>query len=115
MSSVDRIIAGDVGEELFDLRVTSHPRGAVIATFETVVVAVDYARAGAVGPVLPLEVLVTTLADRRAHERARHVSVAPSQVILRPTEAGEWLVVVREIAHNRWWGALRLSVVGSRA
>lgn len=114
MSSIDLICPSTIGDEAFALRVTSHREGQVVATFETVVVAVDYG-SGAEGPVLPIEVIVTTLANRRAHQRTVYRRVRPAQVILRPDEAGPWRVVVRELGHNRWWGLLDLEVVGSRA
>lgn len=111
---LDLICPSNVGDEAFTLRVTSHRQGQPIATFETVVIEIDYTGAGAVGPVLPIEVIVSTLADRRAFERVVYRSTPPAQAIVRPTTAGRWLVTVREVAHDRAWGAVELDVIGSR-
>ena len=111
---IEAICPETIGERKFTLRATSHPQSAKVATFETLVLAIDYGDTDE-GVVLPLEVQVTTLADRRAYERVVYESTAPAQVIVRPVEPGWWVVTVRELHHNRWWGSLSFEVVGSRA
>lgn len=66
------------------------------------------------GIVLPLELTVTsaTLANFYRHVFTR---VAPTSVTFTPREGGEHLVRLREVTHNKWWGALVVVVEGDQS
>jgi hypothetical protein len=69
------------------------------------------ARAGGLSP----PIVVTVKAPSAAHfERHVFYRTAPAQISFTPREGGEHLVSVRELAHNRFFGSLVVSVAGER-
>lgn len=38
----------------------------------------------------------------------------PKQIVFTPREGGRHLVVLREAAHQRWWGSLAVDVAGEK-
>lgn len=69
--------------------------------------------AARVGLSTPLELTVTPPTasgfERRVFRRA-----VPSVVTFTPREGGLHLVRLREVGHNRWWGAIEIDVAGER-
>jgi hypothetical protein len=63
------------------------------------------------GLMLPIEVLVTGPSDR-SFERKVFTRSIPSSFTFTPKEGGRFTVVVREVAHNLWWGSTELAVAG---
>ena len=80
--------------------------------FRPIDIAVSFAGAGGEGVALPLEFTVVgpspTSFIRHYFRRS-----APSVVTFTPREGGLFLVRLREGAHNRLYGTLRLDVAGS--
>jgi hypothetical protein len=81
------------------------------SAFDSILVNASYARCLPEGVVLPLilEVFGPSAQSYQRHEFAR---VAPSSFVFRPVEGGRHRVILREAAHNRWWGALSVDVAG---
>lgn len=74
-------------------------------------VAVDYALCDPEGVVLPLEMVVTSPSKST---RTLFRRVVPTELTIHPDEGGPWIVVLREHAHNLWWGRLAIDVDGDR-
>lgn len=87
-----------------------------LATFRarsTVLIDVDYTDCDPEGIALPL---VLTIATERGttFERRVFTRKAPSQVSFVPREGGLYTVRLAEFAHNRWFGALTVTVLGDK-
>ncbi len=67
--------------------------------------------AAVVGLQLPLELTVTA-PSRAGFMRHVYRRVAPSSVSFIPHEGGPHLVRLRELGHNRYWGAYVVEVIG---
>lgn len=74
-------------------------------------VTVDYALCAPEGVVLPLEMIVTSPTKSK---RTLFRRLAPTELTIHPDEGGPWIVVLREDAHNRWWGRLAIDVDGDQ-
>lgn len=107
-TSQDELCPPYFGEDRLDLSLVT--QGAVRA-FARLVIAVSYARALPNGTVLPLEMIVQGPSQqsyvRRVFTRAR-----PATLLFAPREGGSHLVLLREFAHNKWWGRLVIDVSG---
>lgn len=74
-------------------------------------ISVDLALCDPQGVVLPLEMIVTSPSRSK---RTLFRRLVPVELTIHPDEGGQWIVVLREVAHNRWWGRLALDVDGDR-
>lgn len=82
-----------------------------VAALESVLLSVSYQRTLPEGVVLPL-IFEVQGPSPSSYQRRVYSRVAPTAVIFTPREGGTHLVVIRENAHNRWFGKLRLDVEG---
>jgi hypothetical protein len=109
----DEICPGYIGTELITISLALpdiEPR-----SFQYVLLNVDYSATDEIGGiVLPLELMVTapTISNFR---RTIFDLVATPQLSFQPQEAGEHLIVLREVAHNRVYGKLLIQVAGEKA
>lgn len=85
----------------------------VVRAFASLVVNVDYAGTLPDGVMLPL-ILEVQGPSPESYQRHEFVRVQPSSVVVRPREGGVHMVTLREAAHNRWWGSIRLDVKGEQ-
>lgn len=83
------------------------------AALRPVFVTVDYARTLPSGVVLPL-ILEVQGPSAQSYQRRVFWRALPADVVFVPTEGGRHLVLLREAAHNRWFGTLRVSVEGEK-
>ena len=67
--------------------------------------------AAVVGLALPLELTITA-PSRSGFVRHVYRRAVPSSVSFIPREGGPHLVRLRELGHNRYWGALTVDVIG---
>lgn len=72
---------------------------------------VSYARTLPEGVMLPL-VLEVQGPSAQSYQRREFTRTVPSAIVFTAREGGPHLVVLREVAHNRWWGALKLDLQG---
>lgn len=79
--------------------------------FAPVLVTVSYTRCKPEGVMLPL-VLEVQGSSSASYQRREFTGTAPDSVSFTPIEGGDHLVVLREVAHNRWFGSLRISIDG---
>jgi hypothetical protein len=106
VATQDELCPGYVGERWIGLSLAD-PLAARIP-YDPIDVKVDTAKCDAVGGVqLPLELIVT---GPTTVSRTVLLYMVPSQVSFTPREGGRHVVVLREIAHNRWVGKLRVDV-----
>jgi hypothetical protein len=77
------------------------------------VVNVSYARTLPNHVVLPLILEVLGPSDA-SYQRRIFVRTPPQSFVVTPQEGGEHRIVLREAAHNRWWGKLAVTVAGDR-
>jgi hypothetical protein len=63
---------------------------------------------------LPLEMTITAPTPGNF---VRHIYryLVPTRITFTPREGGPHLVRLREVGHNRWWGALAINVAGEPA
>lgn len=109
MASLDEISPRYIGEDRIDLSLD--PSITVPGAFAPLLVNVSYARCEPNGVMLPL-IFEAQGPSAESYIRRVFSRAAPASLIFTPREGGPHLVVLREAAHNRWWGRLRLSVEG---
>lgn len=108
-TQIDELSPDYMGAERIAL--TLDPSQTRVAALESVLVQVDYAKTLPEGVVLPLE-LVVQGPSAGSYQRRAFTRVAPRTLVFTPREGGPHLVLLREVAHNRWVGKLRLDVEG---
>ena len=109
----------NVADELFPdtfgsegIMLTPLEPGAVARAFEPIALGVSvkstspYVESGLVPP---LEQVVTTPSGRIV---ASELTEVPIALVVTPEEPGAHRVTLREIAHNRWWGAATFDAAG---
>lgn len=84
-----------------------------LRAFRPIDIAVSFADVGAEGVALPLEFTVVGPSEM-SFVRQYYRRSAPSVVTFTPREGGAFLVRLREAAHNRLYGTLKLDVAGAR-
>jgi hypothetical protein len=107
---IDELSPSYIGEDRIDVALD---RDAVATANTSMVVTVDYSRCAPAGATLPLELIVQG-PSAESYQRRVFTRLLPSQVVVKPIEGGPHLIVLREVAHNRWWGRLRVQVDGER-
>ena len=109
--NIDDLSPATIGEDKITLSVdaSTDPPTALKA----VQIDVDYSAAAPFGIELPLDMIVQGPTEDCYIERTFRRFV-PNTLSFVPLAAGEYLVVLREVAHNRWVGRLRFTVVGDR-
>jgi hypothetical protein len=109
MAVVDEVSPASYGEDRIVLSVVP---GQTPRQFEAVLIDVDYSACDPAGVVLPLEAIVTQESGASTFQRQTFDNLAPSQLAVVPREGGQMLVRLAEKHHNRWFGALEISVAG---
>ena len=112
MPTLDEICPRTVREKKLDL--STDPESEAPRANRAVMLTVSYARTAPDGVVMSLIMEVqgpsATSYRKRVYRRTR-----PTTLLFTPREGGRHLVVLREAAHNRWWGSLALEVAGEPA
>lgn len=113
--ALDELSPPYVREARFDLTVALGPDKllAPIRAFTSVVIDVSYARTAPEGVMLPI-LLEVQGPSAGSYQRREFLRAPPASIIFTPREGGPHLVTLREVAHNRWHGSLRLDVEGER-
>jgi hypothetical protein len=106
--TIDELSPAYVRDKRFDLAVEL---GAKVAAGRPLLLTVSYKRALPEGVMLPL-VLEVQGPSAQSYVRREYTKAAPSAIIFTPQEGGPFVVTLREVAHNRWWGSLNLTVEG---
>ena len=106
---LEELSPGYVREKRIDL--TLDDEAPSPAAFVPVLINVGYTRALPEGVALPL-LLEVQGPSSQSYQRRVFTHATPSSLIFTPREGGRHLVVLREAAHNRWWGSLQLDVAG---
>jgi hypothetical protein len=106
--NLDELSPATIGEEKITLTLDPLTTPKV---FSVVQVNVDYSSAEPSGIALPLDMIVQGPTAVSYLERVFRRS-RPSALSFIPNEAGQYLVLLREQAHNRWIGRLLVTVAG---
>ena len=118
VSNTDRVvdyIAPDyIEEEKFSVSLESH--GAVLYPNQPITVYFDYSLAGLEGPQLPIELVVQPMFGDGGAASGYFTKVFRSTVQNQYTftvpSAGQYLIVNRELFHNRFFGRLVITAIG---
>jgi hypothetical protein len=78
---------------------------------KSLLVNVTYDQTSPQGVMVPLVMVVQGPSQRSYQERVFR-GRPPTQLVVTPREGGKHLVSLRELYHNRWWGAVEFEVVG---
>ncbi len=84
---------------------------AVPSALRSFVVNVDYARTLPSYVVLPI-ILEVIGPSKASYQRRIFRRTPPSSFVVTPQEGGAHRIILREAAHNRWWGKLAVTVAG---
>jgi len=106
--TIDELSPAYVREKRFDLGLEL---GARPRANRSLLVTVSYDRAAPEGVMLPL-VLEVQGSSAGSYLRREFTRALPSAIIFTPLEGGPFLVTLREVGHNKWFGTLNLSVEG---
>lgn len=109
--SIEELAPRYVREDRIDLELD--PSVTNVRAFGSILVNVSYARCLPQGVALPL-IFEVQGPSPSSHQTRVFYRSAPAGLVFTPSEGGPHLVVLREAAHNRWWGRLHLSVEGER-
>jgi hypothetical protein len=76
----------------------------------------DYSKAGKYGVVLPLEIIVQPCFGPggvgSGYRRVVFRRIVPDSYMLKLPSAGLYLIVLREMFHNQWFGRLEVEAAG---
>jgi len=111
MQQLDEIAPLYVREKRLDL--TLDQSITTVRAFAPVLVQISYERALPEGVTLPL-VFELQGPSAQSYQRREYLRTAPASIIFTAREGGPHVATLREVAHNRWWGSLRLDVEGER-
>lgn len=107
-AQLDEISPLYLGEDRIDLAVAV---GSELRAYRSVVLTVDYERAEPEGVMLPLEMIVQG-PSQGSYQRRVFSRLAPGALAFMAREGGSHLIILREVAHNRWFGRLVVSLTG---
>lgn len=111
MRRVDALAPEYMGEDRISLQLAEETRNPL--AFRAVDILVNYEATLPEFVVLPLEFIVRAPSEGNFRRRY-YTRFAPSLLTFVPQEGGTHLVLLRETAHNRWLGKLRVEVEGRR-
>lgn len=109
--NIDQFSPAYIGEDKIAL--TLDPASTSPRVFASIQILVDYDGADPAGVVLPLELIIQGPTPASFSQKVFR-KTKPNSVSFRPIAAGEHLVLLREVAHNRWVGRLRVQVSGDQ-
>lgn len=108
---IDEVSPAFVGEER--IRITLDPVNPKPKVDLAVTVLFDYADAEPEGIALPLVLeLQPAFGTGEGYRRREYRELRPSSFTFRTPLAGDYLLLLRESAHNRWRGTLKITVMG---
>ncbi len=108
MTLLDDLSPSYVGEDRLDVRLDASQE--TVRALQPTLFTVDYSRALPEGVMLPL-VLEVQGPSAGSYQRRIYTRV-PKSVVVTFREGGAHLVILKEVAHNRWHGKLRVQVEG---
>lgn len=111
-SRLDILSPATIGSEKIGLKVDA---GSKLLANNPITVNIDYSRADVDGGiVLPLIIALVPVSDPEKTEfvERQFKLTRPDSFTFTVERAGEYLIVARESAHNRWVGRVRLVVEG---
>lgn len=111
MAVVDEVSPSTYGQDL--IRLTLSQATPTVRAFGACLIDVDYSLTLPSDIVLPLEMTVSSSSGAATFQRRVFRRVKPSQLSFVPREGGPHLVRLAEAHHNRWFGALEISVDGA--
>lgn len=106
---IDTLSPAYVGEDR--IKLSLDPASSPVLVGKAVAILVDYSACEPEGTGLPLDLIVQGPSYTSYREKVFR-RYRPERVAFVPSEAGEHLVLLREQHHNRWFGSLRVTVVG---
>lgn len=113
MSSViDRLSPTYVGEDRIVLTVS---QGSLpLLSYKFVTINIDYSETEPEGIVLPLiSIIQPAFGDGTGYVRKVYRQAAPSSITFQASVgAGDYLVVLKEWGHNKWFGSIVVTVAG---
>jgi len=107
MPTIDELAPRSVREKRLTL--TLDPEAPPPRAFRPIVVLADYKRAQPEGVAVPM-LFEVQAPGAENYRRRTFTRKAPGFVIFVPRESGRHLVILREVAHNRWFGSLVIEV-----
>ena len=112
MPTIDELAPRYVREKKLDI--STDPDGEAPRMNRPILLTVSYARTLPDGVALPL-IMEVQGPSPASYRRVVYDRLRPTTLIFTPREAGRHLVVLREAAHDRWWGSIALTVAGELA
>ena len=107
-AAIDEISPSYLGDDRIALTLAT--TGA-LAAFAPISFAVDYSACLPEGIMLPLELIVQG-PGAGSYQRRVFSRRAPNSLTFKPREGGSHLVILREVAHNRYWGRAKIKITG---
>ncbi len=95
------------------LRLQLDPNTGTPRARQSIVIFVDYEDTLPEGIVLPL-ILEVQGPSTASYQRKEFLRTNPASLVVTPKEGGDHTVILREAAHNRWWGSVRFTATGDQ-
>jgi hypothetical protein len=83
----------------------------IVRAYEPALILIDYSECDPDGIMLPL-VFDVQGPSPESYQRREFLNVAPLSISFTPREGGRHQVRIAEVGHNRWFGTLRIDVLG---
>ncbi len=115
-TKIDIIAPVTIGRDAISLTVDidSEP----LQAFKVLQINIDYDEAGTNGVSVPLELIIQPGfgggGTANGYKRTVYRRTAPARFLYRPPAAGQYLILLKEIHHNRLQGRLLIEVAGDK-
>ncbi len=93
------------------IKLTLNDPNVALKAFDIVKIDVDFTATEPEQTTLPLELLVVAPTPEN-FRRTIFRRVTPTEIFFKPVEGGTHTVVLREVGHNNWRGAIEVDVQG---
>jgi hypothetical protein len=108
-ASIDELSPDYLGDDRIGVSVSTDTP--IPSAFMPVTVDVDYSECSPEGIVLPLELIIRGPSPDSNQSKIFSKN-APESLTFKPREGGLHIVILREVAHNRYWGRVKFQVAG---
>jgi hypothetical protein len=115
-SKIDTISPVGIGKDAITLNINEESEPLQAA--KVLQIDIDYSAVDSKGVCVPLELIIQPAfgggGTANGYMRKVYRRVAPSRFLYRPPMGGQYLIVLREIHHNRLQGRLLIDVAGDK-
>jgi len=115
-SKIDTIAPTYIGKDAISLNINEDSEP--LQAHKVLQIDIDYTNCGEEGVSVPVELIIQPGfgggGTANGYTNKIYRRTAPSRILYRPPQGGEYLILLREIHHNRYQGRLLIEVAGDK-